>query len=272
MHDPVGDRRGPRPPRRPAADHRPRSALAHAAHRLPGAPARRDAPARPRRQRAAGRLGAGAGPAGERGGDPRVHGSRTARAHVCRQRPRLATRQRARGRRSCPKPSRWPSRAARCGSTSCAARRRPAAHLGGAAHGRTRRRRKHPRDRGSPGSCRDGAVRELPGRRRRRLRRDVRRRRRSAAPYRAAARRRSHEVTRARGRGPGRGAADALPRPGRHLRHRRRGAGVPARHPAAGHRAGHLVDDRPRASSSGSGRSSCSSPTSTTPGRSSTTA
>ena len=54
-----------------------------------------------------------------------------------------------------------------------------------------------------------------------------------------------------RPRRPGRGAAGELPRPGRHLRHRRRGAGLPARHPAAGDRDGHLVDDRARRPAAG---------------------
>ena len=64
----------------------------------------------------------------------------------------------------------------------------------------------------------------------------------------------------------------SLPRPGRHVRLRRRGAAVPARRRAARHRAGHVGDHRGAASSSGSARSRRSSPTSTTPGRSSPTA
>ena len=72
-----------------------------------------------------------------------------------------------------------------------------------------------------------------------------------AAPAVPAAARLARRDDHARAGRPGRGAAGQLPRPGRHLRHRRRGAGVPARHPAAGHRDGHLVDDRRAASSSG---------------------
>ena len=103
------------------------------------------------------------------------------------------------------------------------------------------------------------------------VRRDVRRRRRCA---RRTDRLRASldTMTDARAGRPGGGAAGQLPRPGRHLRHRRRGAGVPARHPAAGHRAWTPGRRSSAASSSGSGRSRRSSPTCTTPGRSSPTA
>ena len=58
---------------------------------------------------------------------------------------------------------------------------------------------------------------------------------------------------RARGAGARGGADHVVPRAGRHLRHRRRGAGVPARHHAAGDRAGRLVGDRPGRPAAGQG-------------------
>ncbi len=53
-----------------------------------------------------------------------------------------------------------------------------------------------------------------------------------------AARRRCSTMSATEIARPGRRAPGQLPRPGRHLRHRRRGARVPARHPPAGDRDG----------------------------------
>ena len=52
---------------------------------------------------------------------------------------------------------------------------------------------------------------------------------------------------------PGGVAAGELPQPGRHVRHRRRGAGDAARHPAACDRDGHLVGHRARRPAAGAG-------------------
>ncbi len=82
-------------------------------------------------------------------------------------------------------------------------------------------------------------------------RRDVRGRPAAQRLRRAAGR--AHRDVRLRPAEPGRGAADALPRPGRHVRHRWGGARLPARHPAPGDRGRPLGGGRARRAAAGAG-------------------